>query len=171
MYHFRYVNVRNLEGARIVSDGSQAVAFVSSSGGVLPDVLAVANNWPVPVNELWIAPKTVDTEAKLGGRQVLWLDEPEGRPAAMLRATAAARTTLQERNIEWLASAGTAIALPFFLAAQSLGVSTLWIETLNIHGGHGRVAEVCSRLATRTLVQSPDRLLSHRRALLIGELQ
>lgn len=147
------------------------VAFVSSAGGVLPDVVALADNWPGVIEQLWVAPRAVDTAATLAGRRVIWIDEPTDRPASMMKATAAARSTLSNENVDWVVSAGTAIALPFFLAAKSSRVSSLWVETLNMHGGQGRVAELCSRLATRTLVQSPDRLIAHRRALLIGELQ
>ena len=89
----------------------------------------------------------------------------------MLKSIGEARSILSEENVDWVISAGTAIAVPFFFAAKTAGVSALWVETLNMHGAQGRVAEVCSRLATRTLVQRPDRLLVHRRALLMGELQ
>ena len=147
------------------------IAFVSSAGGVLPDVVAIADNWPTPARELWIAPPAIDTRATLCGREVIWVDEPADHPLSMLKASHSARSVLREQQVSWVVSAGTAIAVPFFLAAKSLGVSSVWVETLNIHGGQGRVAELCTRLATRTLVQSPDRLSAHRRALLVGELQ
>ena len=147
------------------------IAFVSSAGGVLPDVVALADNWPVSIDEFWIAPRAADTEATLAGRRVTWIDEPGDTPGSIMKATAQARSTLSREKIDWVVSAGTAIALPFFLAAKTVGVSTLWVETLNMHGGQGRVAEVCSRLATRTLVQSPERFTAHRRAIFVGELQ
>lgn len=163
---------RTTKAARIgLSLDAPTVTFVSSSGGVLPDVLSVADNWPSSITETWVVPRTVDTESKLAGRTVTWTDEPRSHPVSLVRATAEARSFLDSQHATWVVSAGTAVALPFFVAAKSLGLPSLWIETLNIHGGHGRVAEVCSRLATRTLVQSPDRLSAHRRALLIGELQ
>ena len=147
------------------------IAFVSSAGGVLPDVLTVADCWPGSCQQLWVAPPSVDTRATLHGRDVLWVDEPSEHPRSMLAATRAARTALREHRVDWVVSAGTAIAVPYFVAAKALGIPSVWVETLNIHGGHGRVAELCSRLATRTLVQSPDRLVAHRRAILVGELQ
>ena len=147
------------------------LACISSSGGVLPDVLAVVDNWPSANEQVWVAPRAVDTEDALRGRNVVWADEPAGSPLSMGRAVGQARALLVDRQIDWVISAGTAIALPFFLAARTCAARSLWVETLNIHGGQGRVAEVCSRLAERTLVQSADRLPAHRRALLIGELQ
>ncbi len=150
---------------------SVSIAFVSSAGGVLPDVLSVANNWPGSCRQLWVAPPSIDTRSTLCGRDVLWTEEPSEHPRSMLAATSAARSTLRDNDVEWVVSAGTAIAVPYFVAAKSLGIPSIWVETLNIHGAQGRVAEVCSRLATRTLVQSPERLAAHRRAILVGELQ
>lgn len=172
VYHLKYMTASVGISTTAVRHGRAGrVAFVSSAGGVLRDVLTVANSWPDSVGQIWFAPRSVDTESALADRTVTWMDEPADSPTSMLRATAHARTTIQSHRIDWVVSAGTALALPFFVAAKGCGASTLWIETLNIHGEQGRVAEVCSRLATRTLVQSPDRLLAHRRALLVGELQ
>lgn len=147
------------------------IAFVTSAGGVLPDVLTVADSWPGSCKQLWVAPPSIDTRATLHGRSVHWVDEPSDHPRSMLTATRSARAHLRHQRVDWVVSAGTAIAVPYFIAAKSLSVPSIWVETLNIHGGHGRVAELCSRLATRTLVQSPDRLVAHRRAILVGELQ
>lgn len=172
VYHLKYVRANEGTDEKAVPAlRSTRVAFVSSAGGVLRDVLTVANGWPEPTAQIWFAARSIDTEAALDGRAVSWMDEPTAGPKSIARATARARTIIQSQNIEWVVSAGTALALPFFVAAKSCRISSLWIETLNIHGEQGRVAEICSRLATRTLVQSPDRLLAHRRAILVGELQ
>ncbi|MFV0259819.1 MAG: hypothetical protein ACK5PP_15385, partial [Acidimicrobiales bacterium] len=94
--------------------------------------------------------------------------------AADLRAlaveTGRARRRLGKLRPDWVVSAGTALAVPWFLAARSRSTPSIWIETLNLHGPQGRAAGVCSRLAERVLVQRPDRLLAHRRAVMVGEL-
>ncbi len=147
-----------------------AVVFVSSSGGVLPDVQAVADGWPDEASRQWVVADADDTRARLAGSAVEFWEEPT-IGTSMLKTTIRAAKVIRRLDAKWVVSAGTAIALPWFVAARVLGVRTLWIETLNIHGTQGRVAAICSRLAYRTVVQRPDRLVAHKRSVLLGELQ
>lgn len=155
-----------------VEAGSTAasVVFVSSAGGVLLDVLAVRAAWPGS-SVRWVATRAEDTVERLAAEDVTWVDEPSARqPLALVGELRRARRALTEHRPDWVVSAGTAVAVPWFVAARSLRIPTLWIETLNLHGDQGRAAAVCSRLSERVLVQRPDRLACHRRAVLLGEL-
>ncbi|MFV0524753.1 MAG: hypothetical protein ACK5RL_09665 [Acidimicrobiales bacterium] len=154
----------------MIQRASAAAMFVSSPGGVLLDAVAVADAWVGPV--AWTATDAPDTRERLDGRDVDWVQtEPAGRaPRDLLAETRRARRVLVDRDTEWVVSAGTALAVPWFAAAAGLSIPSLWIETLNLHGRQGRAAAICSRLAERVLVQRPDRLLAHRRAVLVGEL-
>lgn len=145
------------------------VLYVSSPGGVFLDVLALDHMWGRPAH--WVAVAAPDTLSTLSGQRVQWTNEVTAsgiwRMPADIRA---AMRTLGEIEPDWVVSAGTAVALPWFVAARIKGVRSLWVETLNMHGEQGRVAAVCSRLAAQVVVQRSDRLSYHRRATLVGEL-
>lgn len=147
---------------------NDVVAYVSSPGGVLLDAMAFSRLWDRPA--AWFAVRAHDTEVTLSTADVRWLSEPAVMPGSLAAATLAARRSLRRTRPSWVVSAGTAVAVPFFLAAAQLGVPTLWIETQNMVGRQGRAAAVCSRLAERVLVQRPEQLIHHRRAILLGEL-
>lgn len=146
-----------------------SVLFVSSAGGVLLDALAVRAAWP-GATVRWVADRAADTAEVLADEDVTWADERPPHPVALVADLRQARTMLAAVRPDWVVSAGSAVAVPWFLAARSRRIPTLWIETLNLHGEQGRAAAICSRLAERVLVQRPDRLASHRRAVLLGEL-
>ncbi len=136
---------------------------------MLPDVLAVANAWPTNEPHCWVASPAADTASRLEDLDVHWVEEPTMR--SMPGRAAAAARHLDRLDPSWVVSAGTAIALPYFVAAKMRRTPSLWIETLNIHGAQGRVARLCSTLAESTAVQRRDRLDAHTRAFLVGELQ
>ena len=69
-----------------------------------------------------------------------------------------------------MVSAGTGVALPYFLAARSLGLGAWWVETLNVIAGSGIAARVCARAGDLVLVQHSSMLADHPRALFVGEL-
>lgn len=145
------------------------VVYVSSPGGVLLDLLALERMWDRDSH--WVAVPAPDTLSSLSGRQVQWMDE--ATTLGIWRMPLDVRTamkTLSDLDPDWVVSAGTGVALPWFIAARLKGVPSMWVETLNMHGEQGRVAAVCSKLAERVVVQRSDRLSYHRRATLVGEL-
>ncbi|MEJ7583627.1 MAG: hypothetical protein WKF43_05935 [Acidimicrobiales bacterium] len=146
------------------------ILLVTSSGGVLLDLLALRPWWEKH-DRRWVAVAAMDTEALLADESVEWTDELEpGQWRLLLTATVASGRLLQRSRPDVVISAGTGVALPWFLAARALGISRLWLETLNLVGEPGRAARSCARLATRTLVQKPALVRTRRRAVLLGEL-
>jgi hypothetical protein len=144
--------------------------LVSSSGGVLLDLLALAPWWRRH-DVSWVAVDAPDTREVLAGESVVW--PPELRPrqcGAVLPATVRARRVLRASRIELVVSAGSGIAVPWFLAAWSAGISTVWVTTFNVVGRPGLAARLCARLASRVVVQHADLLAMHRRAVHVGEL-
>lgn len=154
-----------------MSEFVDTALFVSSAGGVCRDALAVRAAWG-PGTVSWIATRAADTEELLADEIVRWVDDEPGvaDPWGIACEARRADRWLAHSRPDWVVSAGTALAVPWFLAARRRGVPSLWIETLNLHGPQGRAARLCSRLAERVLVQRADRLLNHRRAVLVGEL-
>ena len=144
--------------------------LVSSSGGVLLDVLALRPWWDRgPV--LFVAVPAVDTRALLAGLDVRWVPELRpGRVLAVLREVLAAARVLRARPCRAVLLAGSGVAVPWFLAARLCGVPALWVETLNVVGRPGLAARLCARLATSVVVQHPHLVERHRRCVQVGEL-
>lgn len=146
------------------------ILLVSSSGGVLLDLLALRPWWERH-DAAWIAVRAADTEVALAGQRVHWQPELSTRTRLRLlpAAVRAVRILLRERP-DVVVSAGTGVAVGVFAAARLLRVPALWLETLNMTGSSGAAARICSRLSAAVLVQRPALLAARRRAVLIGEL-
>ncbi|HEY6749053.1 MAG TPA: hypothetical protein VI357_25460 [Mycobacteriales bacterium] len=146
------------------------VLLVSSSGGVLPDLLALEPWWG-RYDVRWVAVDAADTRELLAGHTVRWTRElAADRPDRVLAAVPAARSQLRAARVDAVVSAGSGIAVPWFLAARTAGVRAVWVETFNIVDRTGLAARWCARLATQVVVQRPHLLARHRRAVNVGEL-
>jgi len=133
-----------------VGDTRYRVLLVSSSGGVLLDLLALRPWWSRH-GVSWIAVPAPDTTALLKDQRVHWEPEQSARrplpmPAAVIRAVGV------------------------FIAARLVGIPALWLETFNIVDRPGIASRVCGKLAAAVLVQRPALLASWPRAVLLGEL-
>ena len=144
--------------------------LVSSSGGVLPDLLALRPWWG-RYDASWVAVNAPDTRELLAGELVRWTPELcPGRPDQVLAAVPAARAALRASRVDLVVSAGSGVAVPWFLAARTAGVRAVWVETFNIVDRAGLAARLCARLASQVVVQRPHLLARHRRAVDVGEL-
>jgi hypothetical protein len=144
--------------------------LVSSSGGVLLDLLGLRPWWS-QYDVSWVAVPAPDTRDLLAGEDVAWAEElTPRRPLAVARGVVAARRHLRSEGIDLVVSAGTGVAVPYFLAARSLGVRAWWVETLNVMAASGLAARLCARVGDLVLVQHSGMLADHRRALFVGEL-
>ncbi len=146
------------------------ILLVSSSGGVLTDLLAMRPWWE-RLDRRWVAVCAADTEQLLDGESVRWAEDiAPTRPLRMLAAVAAAERDLRRTPVDLVVSAGTAVAVPYFVAARRRGIASWWVETFNMVGPPGRAARTCSGLARRTLVQRPGLVVDRRRSVVVGEL-
>jgi UDP-N-acetylglucosamine:LPS N-acetylglucosamine transferase len=146
------------------------VLLVSSSGGVLPDLLALRPWWG-RYDACWVAVDAPDTRELLVSERVRWTPElSPGRPDQVLAAVPAARAALRASRFDLVVSAGSGVAVPWFLAARVAGVRAVWVETFNIVDRAGLAARLCARLASQVVVQRPHLLARHRRAVDVGEL-
>lgn len=141
---------------------------MTSAGGVLLEVLSLAREWRGGCR--FVAADAVDTREELRGETVLFRTECPAISIALGRELWRALADLASRRPALLVSAGTGLAVPWFVAAWLLRVPLVWVETLNIVGENGLAAKVCSRLASVVAVQRGDRLGAHRRAVLVGDL-
>lgn len=146
------------------------ILLVSSSGGVLLDLLALRPWWSRHLVS-WVAVAAPDTCEVLAGEAVTWREELTPRqPFAVARAVLQAREHLQRERIDLVVSAGTGVAVPYYLAARSAGVPAWWVETLNVIAGAGIAARLCARAADLVVVQHSAMLGDYPRALFVGEL-
>jgi hypothetical protein len=146
------------------------VLLVSSSGGVLLDLLALKPWWSRH-DVSWVAVHAEDTAALLTGQRVHWEREQSAhRPLGALSAAVRSLRMLRRERPDVIISAGTGVAVGVFLAARVLRIPALWLETFNIVDAAGSASRICSRLASAVLVQRPSLAGARPRAVLIGEL-
>ena len=146
------------------------VLLVSSSGGVLLDLLALKPWWSRH-DVSWVAVRAEDTAALLSGQRVHWEREQSAhRPLGVLGAVMRSLQVLRLERPDVIISAGTGVAVGVFLAARVLRIPALWLETFNIVDTSGSASKVCGRLAGAVLVQRSSLLGARPRAVLIGEL-
>ena len=167
----------HLVTAAVSADGDVATAshttkmlLVSSSGGVLLELLALAPWWSRH-EVAWAAVPAADTRPLLAGQRVHWIgDVSARRPAGLVPGMARARRILHAERPDLVVSAGSGPAVPFFLAAALADIPTLWICTLNVLGSPGVTARICARLASLVLLQRPAQRAAHPHGIVIGEL-
>jgi UDP-N-acetylglucosamine:LPS N-acetylglucosamine transferase len=146
------------------------VLLVSSSGGVLLDLLALRPWWSQHSTS-WVTVRAPDTIALLAGERVQWEREQSAhRPIGVLTAVVRALRILRRERPDLIISAGSGVAVGIFIAARLMRVPALWLETFNIVGAPGVASRMCGRLSAAILVQRPSLAASRPRAVLIGEL-
>jgi hypothetical protein len=146
------------------------VLLVSSSGGVLLDLLALKPWWSRH-DVSWVAVRAEDTAALLTGQRVYWEQEQSAhRPIGVLGAVVRSLRMLRLERPDVIVSAGTGVAVGVFLAARVLRIPALWLETFNMVDTAGSASKLCCRLASAVLVQRPSLVGVRPRAVLIGEL-
>jgi UDP-N-acetylglucosamine:LPS N-acetylglucosamine transferase len=153
-----------------VTREASRVLLVSSSGGVLLDLLGLRPWWSRREVH-WAAVRAPDTEEAVDGMPCTWVREHlASRPLSLLRGAREAAGVLRAVRPDVVVSAGTGAAVPFFLMARVHGVPTFWISTLNLVMTPGLAARICARTATSVIVQRKSMLSAHPRAVLVGEL-
>jgi UDP-N-acetylglucosamine:LPS N-acetylglucosamine transferase len=146
------------------------LVVVSSSGGVLLDMLAL-RPWLDRHDVTWVAPPAADTEVLLRGERVRWQPERDGGDLARLPLDIArAAKALRKDDADCVVSAGTGIAVSWFVAAAGLRVPRLWFDTFNFVDRPGKVARACGRLASVVFTPRPSADPSRRRSVAVGLL-
>ena len=153
-----------------MSNAAKRLLLVSSSGGVLLDLLALEPWWS-RYHVLWAAVRAADTEAALAAQRVRWISETSiKQPLGFVPSLVQAWRLLRSEQPQLIVSAGSGPAISFFLIARVLGIPTFWLSTLNVLTTPGISAIICARLASRVLLQRASLLTAHPHGLVIGEL-
>src|ERR1700735_3129154 len=96
------------------------VLMISSSGGVLQDLLALKPWWSRHTVS-WVAVQAPDTVALLEDERVRWEREQSAKhPLPLLSATFRALRMLRQERPDVIISAGSGIAVGVFIAAKLL---------------------------------------------------
>ncbi|MEO5899291.1 MAG: UDP-N-acetylglucosamine--LPS N-acetylglucosamine transferase [Ilumatobacteraceae bacterium] len=146
------------------------ICLVSSSGGVLQDMAALRPWWERH-QRTWVSVPAPDTTVVLAGERVVW--RPERSAGSLLRlphSLVDAYRVLRRERPDVVVSAGTGVAVGFFVVAKLLRVPTVWLETLNMVATPGLASRACMRAANVVLVQRPELLATRRRSVLVGQL-
>src|SRR5215472_2151620 len=103
-------------------NGHKRILLVSSSGGVLLDLLAL-EPWWARYGTVWAAVKAADTASVLSGLRVHWVSEISvRRPFALVVGFVQAWCILRRERPELVISAGSGPAIPFFVIARVMGI-------------------------------------------------
>lgn len=149
---------------------SRSILFVSNSGGVLLDLLALRPWWQAH-RVCWAVVRAADTESALADQYVVWIRErPGSRPWTLIGGVIEAWRVLHQARPDILISAGSGAAIGFFLVARWMRIPTFWIETFNMMDKPCVSSRICGRLASEVLLQRPEMLKAHPRGIVIGEL-
>jgi hypothetical protein len=159
-----------ISGELEVPSVSKCILLVSSSGGVLLDLLALEPWWSRH-DAVWAVVRAADSVSALAGQRVHWIREASIRqPLGIFTGLVQAWHILRRERPELIVSAGSAPAISYFFAARVLGIPTFWISSLNILTTPGISAKICARLTSRVLLQQPSMLGAHPNGIVIGEL-
>jgi UDP-N-acetylglucosamine:LPS N-acetylglucosamine transferase len=146
------------------------ILLVSSSGGVLLDLLALAPWWRRH-DRAWAVVRAVDCESALADERLHWIsDSSAARPWGLIPGFAEAWRIIRRERPALVVSAGSGPAVPYFVLARAFGIPTFWLSTLNLVSSPGLAARICSRLASRVLLQRPSMRAAHPDGVVIGEL-
>lgn len=149
---------------------SKRILLVSSSGGVLLDLLALGPWW-ARHHAVWAAVKAPDSVSALAGQRVHWIQEASiRRPIGLITGLAQAWRIIRKERPELVVSAGSAPAIAYFFFARARGIPTFWLSSLNILTTPGISARICARLTSRVLLQQSSMRGAHPDGIVIGEL-
>jgi UDP-N-acetylglucosamine:LPS N-acetylglucosamine transferase len=148
----------------------ERILLVSSSGGVLLDLLALEHWWS-RYQTAWAAVPAEDTRSALASHRVHWIsDVSVTSPLGLLASVWHAWRIVSEERPHLLVSAGSGAAIGFFLAARLRGIPSFWLSTLNLVRTPSLSGRICGRLASRVFVQRSSMLSAHSNTVLLGEL-
>ncbi|RBP14143.1 hypothetical protein DFR50_110169 [Roseiarcus fermentans] len=151
-------------------DTLERILFVSSSGGVLLDLLALEPWWS-KYRVAWAVVEAPDTASALAGQTCYWIGNTSfRRPFRIVLDFVSAWRILRRERPQLIVSAGSGPAIAFFALARVLGIPTFWIYTLNILATPGVSAKICTRMSSRVFLQQTSLLAAHPDGIVIGEL-
>jgi len=146
------------------------VLLVSSSGGVLLDLLALEPWWSQH-DAAWAVVRAEDTQSLLSEYRTYWIkDRTASCSLGVVLGLFDALRVVRNVRPHLIVSAGSGVAVGFFLAAKLARIPSFWLDTFNFIHVRSLSGRVCSRLAAEVLVQRQSMLEFRPEATMLGEL-
>ena len=107
------------------------VVLVCSSGGHLAQLYRLRPWWETH-RRVWVTFETTDATSLLADEEAVWAAHPTTRnvPNA-LRNLRLAWSVLRSERPDAVVSDGAGVAVPFFVIAKLLGISTVFLEVVD----------------------------------------
>lgn len=153
------------------TEGAERILLVGSSGGHLAQLLSLRSWWS-KYEHAWATFRTPDAEAALANeRHVTWVYFPTTRSIVnLVRNAWLAAQLLRTWRPTVVISTGAGSALPFFIVAKVMGISTIYIEVFDRVDSPTLTGRLCRPFADEMLVQWDQQLGLYRDAHLLGRL-
>lgn len=125
------------------------VALVASPGGHVDEAFEIADRFAGRGERWWITAQTGQTEALLAQERVTWVPPVRAREAGRaLRCLPGALRLLRGRRPARLVSTGSALTVPYMVAASAIGIPVTYVESATRLQGPsltGRISEFLPR--------------------------
>lgn len=146
------------------------VLLVSSSGGHLAQLMALAQLWQ-PAQRHWVTFDTADAVSQLVAEDVTWAHHPTTRNLPnLLRNTALAKRVIAQQRPDIIVSTGAAVAYPFFLFARKHGIPTVYVEVYDRIDSRTLTGRLCRPMSTLFCVQWEEQQVHYPGSVLVGPL-
>jgi Oligosaccharide biosynthesis protein Alg14 like len=155
-----------------VADSERAprVLLVSSAGGHLLQLHRLRTWWE-PLDRAWVTFRFPDSESLLAGERVAWAFHPTTRNVVnFARNLWLAWRLLPRLRPSVVVSTGAGVAVPFFLVARLMGVSTVYVEVVDRIDLPTLTGRLCYPISDLFLLQWPEQRRFYRKGRVIGQL-
>lgn len=106
------------------------VVMVASPGGHVDQAYEIAGRFAERSERFWITARTPQTEALLADERVVWVPEVRSRQGFRAAKTLGiARRIMQLNQPRQLVSTGSALAVPYILAARAARIPVTYVES------------------------------------------
>jgi UDP-N-acetylglucosamine:LPS N-acetylglucosamine transferase len=144
------------------------VLLVCSSGGHLAQLLRLSPWWKAN-DRAWVTFRKPDAESLLDGERVSWAFHPTTRHVGntMRNAWLAWRVLRAERP-DVVVSNGAGVAVPFFVLARLMRMSTVYVEVYDRIDSPTLTARLCQPFTDLFCVQWPEQQRFYRNSVVVG---
>lgn len=162
---------KDADQSLFTTTSDERILLVGSSGGHLAQLLALRPWWSRHTRA-WATFRTTDAEFGLRDEaNVSWAYSPTTRNIPnLLRNTKLAYSLLRSFRPTVVVSTGAGSALPFFVLAKLMSITTVYIEVYDRVESPTLTGRLCRPFTDSMLVQWQDQLGLYRDAHLVGRL-
>ncbi|MEP6758542.1 MAG: PssD/Cps14F family polysaccharide biosynthesis glycosyltransferase [Actinomycetota bacterium] len=146
------------------------VALVCSSGGHLAQLHRL-EPWWLAHDRLWVTFDTLDATSLLSEEEVVWAHHPTTRNLAnAARNLRLAWRVLRSHRPDVVVSDGAGVAVPFFVVAKLLRISTVYLEVVDRVDTRTLTGRLVYPIADLFCVQWAEQVRLYPRGVEVGAL-